>query len=388
MRDFIFHNPTKIIFGNNSADKLGDNAKDYGRKALLVYGLNSIKKSGLYERIIQQLQDNNIEFIEHGGVKPNPTLAHTRQGVKKAQENQVDFIIAIGGGSVIDEGKAIAASVASKIDAWDFFCGKAKITSALPLITLLTLPATGSEMNGNLVICNEETQEKLGLGNPLLYPRLSILDPLLTNSIPATYTAYAAVDIVSHLTESYFNNDGGWTILQENYVEGMVKTVIAATTKIMQNLGDNEARATLMWAATLAWNGLNIAGVGSFQMECHKIEHPISAVYDIAHGAGLSIVTPAWLKVNLHKKTAKIARFAKEVFGINEKEQLATAMAGIDALENWYKSINAPTTFAQAGINTPDIKKLCTLTMQSLVNAPIPSLSADIVEEIYLLANS
>ena len=205
----------------------------------------------------------------------------------------------------IDEAKSIAAGVVAEDDVWRFYLGEAKIESALPLATVLTLPATGSEMNGNAVITNDETNDKLGLASPHFYPRVSILDPSLTVTVPPRYTAASAVDIVSHLTESYFTNDGGWTPLQEYYVEGLVKTVMATTRRILQNPEDLEARATLMWSATLGWNGLNVAGVGAFSMPCHALEHPISALYDIAHGAGLAIVTPAWLTAKAEEKPLK-----------------------------------------------------------------------------------
>ena len=383
MRDFIFYNPTKIIFGNHSSNKLGDVASNYGKKALFVFGKNSIKKSGLYDNIVNQLKAKSIDFIEHGNVKANPTLTHAREGVRKALDNKVDFVIAVGGGSVIDEAKAIAAAVASKQDVWDFFVGKAVISKVLPLVTVLTLPATASEMNGNMVITNEETQEKLGMGNMRLHPVASILDPLLTYSIPLQYTAYAAVDMVSHLTESYFNNDGGWTILQKHYVEGMVKTVMQALDRILQKSDDENGRSTLMWAATMAWNGINTAGVGNHSTPCHKLEHPISALYDIAHGAGLSIITPAWLSLQLENKTAEISRFAREVFKLDGDDDLNTAQAGIKALVDWYKRIGAPTSFAEAGIDNPDIEKMTNLVLKSVANGSIPHLTEAFVKNIY-----
>lgn len=384
MQDFIFHNPTKIIFGKNAGERLGEIAEGIGKKALLVYGQNSIKKSGLYDKILFQLKKYNIEFIEHGGIKANPSLAHGREGVQKAAAGQVDFIIAVGGGSVIDEAKAIAAATGSKADIWDIFTLKAPVTKALPLITVLTVPATGSEMNPNMVISNEETKEKLGFGNPSLYPAVSILDPVLTYTLPLSYTAYAAVDIVSHLTESYFNNNGGETILQQYYVEGMVKTVMSATQQIFNDSHDYEARATFMWAATMGWNGLNTAGLGTFYMMCHTLEHPVSALYDIAHGAGLSIITPAWLTARLPDKAAKISRFTREVFGINKENEIETAKAGIEALRNWYTSIGAPLTFREAGIANPDIDKLTELTLKAAALRKVPELSEEFVKQLYL----
>lgn len=383
MQDFIFHNPTKIIFGRGVSVQLGTQAAASGKKALLVYGKNSIKASGLYDRITADLKTHHISFIEHSGVQPNPLLSHTREGVKKAEENKVDFIIAVGGGSVIDEAKAIAASAGSQKDIWDFFTMKAPVTKSLPLITVLTVPATGSEMNGNMVITNDETQEKLGLGSPLLYPLISILDPTLTFTLPLQYTAFAAVDIVSHLTESYFNNNGGWTVLQQYYVEGMVKTVIETMNKLLENPEDYEARATFMWAATMGWNGLNTAGIGAFNMICHTLEHPVSAVYDIAHGAGLSIITPAWMKTALPQKTKIFARFAREIFSIEEKDSYKAAEQGILSLQSWYTKIGAPTAFKQAGIKNPDINRLTELAVRAAKLKNISEMTEDYVKEIY-----
>lgn len=383
MQDFIFHNPTKIIFGKDRVNQLGSHAATIGSKALLVYGQNSIKSTGLYDRIISDLKNHQISYIEHGGVKPNPILSHAQEGAKKAIENQCDYIIAIGGGSVIDEAKAIAAAAASQKDIWDFFTMKEPVTKALPLLTVLTVPATGSEMNGNMVITNDETQDKLGLGSPLLYPVISILDPVLTNTLPLKYTAYAAVDIVSHLTESYFNNNGGWTVLQQYYVEGMVKTVIEAMDKLLNNPQDYEARATFMWAATMGWNGLNTAGLGAFQMICHTLEHPVSAVYDIAHGAGLSIITPAWMKTALPQKTEIFARFAHEVFKVEENDSLKAAEQGIHLLEAWYTKIGAPTSFKQLGINNPDIKRLTELAVNAAKLKNMSGITQENTQTIY-----
>lgn len=385
MKPFIFHNPAKIIFGSGVSSQLAENAKPLGHKALLVYGQNSIKANCLYDKLINQLKEHRISFIEHGGVSSNPNLSHAREGVAKAVKNNVDYIIAVGGGSVIDESKAIAAAAASQVDIWDFFTGLKPVTKALPLITMLTIPATGSEMNGNMVITNERTNEKLGLGNPLLYPKVSLLDPELTYTIPASYTAYSAVDMISHLTESYFNNDGGWTPIQEHYVEGMVKAVMSAAEKAVLIPDDQEARAVLMWAGSMAWNGLNTAGIGSFSMPCHTLEHPVSALYNIAHGAGLSIITPAWLQLRLPDKTAKIARFAGEVFGICKNTETETAQGGIAALKNWFIKIGAPVTFKEAGIYAPNVFELTCLAQRAAKLRNVPDLPDKLIEKIYNL---
>ena len=383
MQSFTFHNPTKIIFGNGRSAELGSLAKAIGNRALLVYGRESIKKSGLYQKICRQLDEQGIRIVEHGGVKPNPSLEHASKGARKALSYRVKFIIAVGGGSVIDEAKAIAAGAGSKTDIWDFFTQKAPITKALPLITVLTIPATGSEMNANMVITNEDTCEKLGMYDEHLYPQISILDPELTYTIPPRYTAYSAVDIISHLTESYFTNEGGWTPIQQRYVEGLVKSLIEAVERIMDNPEDNEARATMMWCATLGWNGLNTAGIGAYSMPCHTLEHPLSAMYDIAHGAGLSIITPAWLTLHLKDKKELIARFGKEVFGIQKEDDLQTAEETIRVLKSWYVKIGAPVSMKEAGIYAPNIQELIALAVKGAKLRKVPGLTERFIEKLY-----
>lgn len=384
MKSFIFQNPTKVVFGIGTTAQLGFYARNIGKRALLVFGRDSIKKNGLYQNVIAQLKLNDIYFVEHGGVKSNPVLSHVHDGILKAQSHNIDFIVAVGGGSVIDEAKAIAAGALVKHDVWDFFIQKEKITKALPLISLLTIPATGSEMNGNLVITNSKTQDKLGLSSPFLYPKVSILDPDLTITIPKKYLVASAVDIISHLTESYFNNNGGWTPIQERFVEGMVKTVIEATDKILIDAKDMEARSVFMWAATLSWNGLNTAGLGDFSMPCHGLEHPVSALYDIPHGLGLAIITPAWLNARLDVLTPKIARFGREVFGINDTLDITAARKAIDLLKIWFVKIGAPITFREGGIDTPDIAKLTELTLNGAKIKGTPGLTREFVEQIYI----
>ncbi len=383
MESFSFHNPTKIVFGNGSSGSIGSLVKPFGNRVLLVYGKESIKKSGLYQKICRQLDEQGIKIIEHGGVKSNPCLEHTRKGIKKALSYRAKFIIAAGGGSVIDEAKAIAAGVGSKADVWDFFLKKSPITKALPLITILTIPATGSEMNPNMVITNEETSEKLGLSDEHLYPRISILDPELTYTIPAQYTAYSAADIISHLIESYFTNNGGWTPVQQRYVEGLVKSLIETVERLMVNPEDNEARAAMMWCATLGGNGLNTAGIGIYSMPCHTLEHPLSAVYDIAHGSGLSIITPAWLSLRLKDKKDRIARFGREVFGLAQKNDQQAAEETIKALKNWYVKIGTPVSMKEAGIYAPNIQQLVSLALKGAKLRRVPELPERFVEKLY-----
>ncbi|MDH5525457.1 MAG: iron-containing alcohol dehydrogenase [Desulfobulbaceae bacterium] len=348
MFDFEFHNPTKIIFGKDRETLIGSELKNSGiGKVLLVYGCGSAKRSGLFDRVITSLNQAQVEFVEFGGVVSNPVLSHTRQGVELAKTHGVEAILAVGGGSVLDEAKAIAAGALSEEDVWQFFLGR-QVTRALPLFTILTLAATGSEMNGNSVITNEETRQKYNISCPHVYPKVSILNPELTHTVPLNYTAYSAVDAIAHVIEGYFTKQPG-THLQDRLVEGIIKTVIETTEIIMAEPEHAKARASFMWAATLALNGLTPAGIGPYKFPNHLIEHSLSAIYNIPHGAGLSIVIPAWMKWYKGQNETQFARFAEEIFGLRGAEE------GIEALESWFKKINSPVRLGEAGIPAGDI---------------------------------
>lgn len=349
MFDFTFHNPTKIIFGTGTEALIGAELNAAGIKnVLLVYGRNSVIKSGLLDRVLASLKAGDIACSQYGGVDSNPLLSHTRKGVTLAKQHQVEAILAVGGGSVIDESKAIAVGALADCDVWDFFVGK-EVPRALPVFTILTLAATGSEMNGNSVITNAETKQKYNISSPHTYPKVSILNPELTHSVPLNYTAYSAVDAICHVIEGYFTKEPG-THLQDRLVEGIIKTVIETTNLIMAEPHHTQARASFMWAATLALNGLTPAGIGSYNFPNHMIEHALSAIYNIPHGAGLSIVMPAWMKWYVAKNPSQFRRFAKEIFGLDSAE------AGIAALEEWFITIHSPVRLGEANIPVSDIE--------------------------------
>jgi alcohol dehydrogenase YqhD (iron-dependent ADH family) len=352
MFDFTFHNPTRIIFGKGTEIQIGQELKNAGlRRVLFVYGRDSIKRSGLYDRVTQSLQDNGIAWVEHAGVCSNPVLSHTRAGAEVAKKDGVDGLLAVGGGSVLDEAKAIAVGALAGDDVWHYFTGK-PVVSALPVFTVLTIAATGSEMNGNSVITNEETQQKYNISSPHVYPRVSILNPALTRSVPADYTAYSAVDVIAHVIEGYFTGQGA--NLQNRLVESIIKTVMATTEVILREPENYQARAEFMWGATLALNGLTPAGIGTYSFPNHMIEHSLSAIYNIPHGAGLAIVMPAWMRWFVLRNPQKFERFAHQVFG------LRTAAEGISALERWFVAIKAPTRLEHVGIPSGDIEKIAT----------------------------
>ena len=363
MKNFTYHNPTKIIFGEKTVSKIGNEAKAFGKKALLVYGKGSIKKNGVYDTAVQSLREAGITLTEHPGVKSNPLLSHLRDGVRAARKEKVDMILAVGGGSVVDESKGIAAGTVMDGDMWDFYLGKAEVKEALPILDVLTIPATGSEMNPTSVITNDETHEKIGRGADPLFPRVSILDPLVTHTISPDYTAYSVVDAISHLIEGYFTGEDEWTPIQDGYVENLVKTIMVCGERLQKNPKDAQARATFMWAATLAWNGLGVAGIGVCGVPMHLLEHPLSGIYDVAHGAGLSITIPAWLSWKAEKDPGKIAQFARNVMGIDERDEDAAARRGIQALKAWFEELGSPVNFAQAKIPESDIDSITDKTL-------------------------
>ncbi len=325
---------------------------------MLLYGMGSIKKNGLYEKVVKSLDEAGIEYADFGGVRSNPVLSFVRQGIEFFRKEQLDGIVAVGGGSVIDTAKAIAAGVFYEGDVWDFFLGKADIEKAAPVTVVLTLAATGSEMNSGGVITNEKTLQKYNLHGVPLFPKVSVLDPVNTYTVPLNYSMYGAVDAIIHLLETYFNGRAEYTPVQDSLVEGLVKNIMEAAEGILKKYDDYNSRAVMMWAATLALNGLTPAGAGAAGFPMHMIEHSLSAIYDIPHGAGLSIVAPAWMRYAVEKNHARFVRFAKNVFGIEELDEKKAAYAGISALETWFKSVYAPVRLEEVNIPVEDIPKI------------------------------
>jgi alcohol dehydrogenase YqhD (iron-dependent ADH family) len=358
MEDFELHIPTKIVFGKNRVLEIGKYAKNYGKKLLLVYGKASIKKYGVYDQVIDSLKEQDLEIVEYPGVKSNPLLSHTKEGIAIAKKEKVDFILAVGGGSVIDSAKAIAAGSLYDGNVWDFYTGDEDIKKALPVLTVLTIPAAGSEMNGGTVLTNEATKDKFGFIDEHLIPKVSILDPTVTYHVNKEYTAYSAIDACMHLLEGYFTHDDIWLPIQDRYVEGLVKTIIESANILLKKPKDYDGRATLMWAAALAWNGLGTAGLKGAGVPCHMFAHILGAYYDIAHGAALSIIVPGWMKFMLEQKAKRFAKFAKNIFEINEKNDKNAAKKGIEAFEKWCTAIGAPISFHDANLPTNEMDRL------------------------------
>jgi alcohol dehydrogenase YqhD (iron-dependent ADH family) len=355
MKNFVFHNPTKILFGTGTIPSIGEETAAFGKTALLVFGQASIRKNTIYDQVTQSLGKTGITIIEHGGVQSNPVLSHVRAGITAARQNGVDVIVAAGGGSVIDSAKAIAAGAMVGHDVWKFFTGKKSIRSALPLTCVLTLAASGSEMNSGMVVTNEDTKQKFGFANKHLFPRVSILDPTATFSVSPAYTAYGAVDAIAHVLEYYFTSQEPYTPVQDRFMEGIVLSCMDSCNRVLHNLEDYDARADLMWAATLALNGLTGAGLGKVGFPMHMIEHSLSALYNVPHGAGLSAVIPGWMTYQANETPAKFAQFGERIFGIAAGSIKKKAAETIRGLRSWFETVQSPASLSDLGIPEEDI---------------------------------
>ncbi|REK77534.1 iron-containing alcohol dehydrogenase [Paenibacillus paeoniae] len=359
MNPFQFHNPTRIVFGEGAADRIGELTSSFGGKALLVYGGGSIKSIGLYERAVKQLKDAGVAIYELAGIEPNPRLTTVKKGIHLCREHSIDIVLAIGGGSVIDASKAIAAGALYDGDVWDFFTRKAAIQQALPLGTVLTLAATGSEMNGNTVISNWEEKLKRASGSSHLYPKFSILDPTLTYSVPGNHTVYGSIDIMSHVFEQYFSQTTD-TPLQERFCESILQTVIENVEPALANPADAAARANLMWCGTMALNGGQISLGMVNDWASHGIEHEVSAIYDIPHGAGLAVIFPNWMRYVYQERIDRFVQYAVRVWGVDPagKSDDEIALAGIQATRDFFTRIGAESRLADFGIGEEQLDRM------------------------------
>ncbi|NUU77550.1 iron-containing alcohol dehydrogenase [Paenibacillus xylanilyticus] len=355
MRSFQFYNPTRLIFGKGQLEALKTEVPKYGKRVLLVYGGGSIKRSGLYDQVIGLLKEIGAEVTELAGVEPNPRLSTVHKGVDLCKTNDIELILAVGGGSVLDCAKAIAVGAKYDGDMWDFAQRKAVAQDALPLGTVLTMAATGSEMNSGSVITNQDTQEKLGWGSAYSFPAFSILDPVNTYTVPLDQTVYGMVDMMSHVLEHYFHLDDN-TPVQLGFCETILRTVMDAAPRLVEDLENYELRETILYCGTMALNGvLNMGLAGDWAT--HNIEHAVSAVYDIPHGGGLAILFPNWMKHNLDVNVDRFKRLAINVFEVNPegKSDKQIAEEGIEALRKFWTSIGAPSRLADYDIDDSQI---------------------------------
>lgn len=348
MNNFTFKIPTDIRFGQGQIKCLSEELRKYGNRVLLVYGGGSIKRNGIYDDVMKQLSD--FEVYELSGITPNPRVSAVRKGAKICKENNIDVILAVGGGSTIDATKHIAASACYDGDPWDLVLDRSKVKKALPFAVVLTICATGSEMNSGAVITNEDTNEKLEINTPLLYPSLSICDPTYLYSLPKVQTAAGAVDIMSHVMEQYFQpNDEAY--ITDALSEAVMKTVVKYALIAIDEPENYEARSNLMWASTVALNHLLTVGKGG-AWSVHPIEHVLSGFYDITHGIGLAILTPAWMEYVLTDENShRFARFAREVFGVTESDDMTAAKKGIDCLKMFFGDLEMPSKLSEVGID-------------------------------------
>ncbi|WP_097027450.1 iron-containing alcohol dehydrogenase [Clostridium peptidivorans] len=350
MINFSYQNATKIIFGKDTENEVGNESKKYGIRILLHYGGGSIKKSGLYTRVIKSLKDAGVEIFELGGVKPNPRLSLVREGIELCHKNNIDLILAVGGGSVIDSAKAIGIGASYEGDVWDFYTGKAVVNTTLPVGVILTIPAAGSESSTGSVITNEGGWYKRATGSDLMRPVFAIMNPELTYTLPPYQTAAGAADMMAHIFERYFTNEPN-VDLTDRLSESTLRTIIKNVPMVLEGPQNYEARAEIMWAGTIAHNG--ILGTGRVEdWGTHDMEHEISGIYDITHGAGLAILFPAWMKYVYKQDVNRFAQFANRVWDveIDVNNLEATALEGIERTKAYFKKIGMPVSLTEANV--------------------------------------
>lgn len=343
MDNFIAYNPVKIHFGKGVIQQLGSTAQSYGKRVLLITGKSSVKKAGIFDQVMHELKQSGLQVWEYSGIKPNPVIEDVRAAAELGIREKIDMVIGLGGGSVIDSSKIIAAAIAEEADGWDIMTRKHRMEKALPLIAILTLAATGTEMNMFAVVQNAETREKIGYGHPALYPKNSFLDPSYTQSVDAKNTTYGIVDLMAHSMESYFGS--GSSPLADGFVFAILKEAVAIADPLLKDPDNYELRARMMWAATNALNGNPAYGRTMGDWAVHGLGHPISLLFDTAHGATLSIMYPAWMTYLLSKTPDRIALLGKEVFGATNAED------SIEAFREFFKKIGAPVCLSDAGIH-------------------------------------
>jgi alcohol dehydrogenase YqhD (iron-dependent ADH family) len=364
LENFRFHNTTEIIFGKQTENGAGREAKKYSNRVLLHYGGDTIKKIGLCSRLKQSLEQQEITVFELGGVRPNPVLEKIYEGINICREEKIGFILAAGGGSVIDSAKAIALGVDYDGDVWDFFVAKAKPESALPLGVVLTIPAAGSEASVVTVITNEKTQLKKGFHSHLILPKFAILNPELTFTVDPFQTACGSADMMAHILERYFTNTPR-ADLTDRLCEGTLKTIILNTPLVLKNPDDYDSRAELLWASTLAHNG--ILGTGRIEdWASHKLGHELGAVYGVAHGQALAVIFPAWMKYVYKKNIRKFEQFACRVWDVDPFPGSAdeTALNGIRSLISFFRSIGLATSLEELGINSEKFEEMAQKELQ------------------------
>lgn len=384
--DFVYNIPVKVYFGRDQLKHLGEELKRYGTRVLMTYGGGSIKRTGLYDRVVKEIKDAGLELYELSGIEPNPRIDSVREGAKMCKEHHIDVLLAVGGGSTIDATKFMAAGACVDFDPWDFFdlSKRAPIEKALPIFSILTLSATGSEMDTAGVVSNPETQDKIGRLDPNVLPKVSFLDPTNTFTVSPYQTACGSADIMSHIIEVYFNMNQDLYML-DCFMEGMMKTVIKYAPIAMKEPDNYEARANLMWTSSWAINGFVNAGKRQ-SWSCHPMEHELSAIYDITHGLGLAILTPRWLEYCLDEtNVSKYVQFGTNVFGIDPKlEPMEIAHKAIELLSDFFfNKLELKRTFPEVGIDETHFEVMAKKAVFGGVLPAFKPLDQKDVENIY-----
>jgi alcohol dehydrogenase YqhD (iron-dependent ADH family) len=387
MENFEFSSPTKIIFGKHTEENVGEEVKSYSSRILLVYGSGSIKKTGLCDRIVTSLRRSRVQFVEMAGVQPNPRLSLVQKGISISKQQGIDFILAVGGGSVIDSAKAIGAGACHDGDLWDFFPSTKPVTKCLPIGVVLTIPAAGSEASQFAVITREDTQQKLPMQGEALRPRFAILNPELTFTLPAYQTACGCVDIMGHVIERYFTTVPN-VDLTDRLCEAVLRTVITNAPIALAEPQNYAARAEIMWAGTLAHNDLLGTGrVGDWSS--HRIEHELSAIYDIPHAAGLAVIYPAWMKYSFKKDIKRFIQFAVRVWGVDLpfESQERMVLEGIRRMESFFKKLGLAMRLKELNISDErfdEMAEKCAAYWSSMGN--YQKLEKQVVKDILELA--
>lgn len=378
MENFVAYNPVKLHFGKGVVNNLKNSLGNYGKRVLFITGKGSVKKYGYYDIVKKQLEEANLKITEFEGIKPNPLIEDARDAMELGLKNEIDFIVALGGGSVIDSAKMIGLGIANKIDPWEILTGKQQPTSNIPLINILTLAATGTEMNAAAVLQNHATGQKVGWGHPLNYPAESFLDPTFTLSVPKNYTAYGVVDLIAHALEAYFGK-GEPSVIDE-ITFSIIKDSISNGPKLLNNLSDYHLREAIMLDATLALNGLTMYGKQSGDWGVHSLGHEISLLFDTAHGATLSIAYPAWLKLLSNKIPDRIIKLGKGLFGVETVEDT------ISELEKVFVELDSPIRLKDIDLGEKEAQMLVDQYNKNEVSGVNHSLnSSDYVQIVELM---
>jgi alcohol dehydrogenase YqhD (iron-dependent ADH family) len=375
MENFTAYNPTNLHFGKGITAKLGVTVSQIGKKVLLVYGKGSVLKNGIHAHVVDQLKAASCEFFEYSGIKPNPVIEDVNAAAKLGRENYVDVIVAIGGGSVIDSAKIISIAIPVTHDAWDFMTGKVKPKTAIPLVTVLTLAATGTEMNAFAVVQNNEAKMKPGYGHVLLYPKHSFLDPSFTLSVPENQTAFGISDLIAHSLEAYFGK--GDASLSDRFVYGVIGEALEFGPLLMKDLQNYEYREKIMYAATCALNGMVFHGRAGGDWGVHEFGHIFSLLYDLPHGASLSIAYPAWLKLQSNRIPDRITQLGKKLFSATDPSET------ILGFENFFASIGCPVRLAEVGITSDKKSEVIAVAVKNKISGSNHKLSEQDYSDLF-----